>query len=110
MAGVIWKIIKTAATNVPWARMVQNAPAVVDLVERVKEHFIAGGQHSAYEELAALREENLRLADALQQTAGRVEQLTKALEVVVARQKMLTVATVVSLLLAISSLVVWLVK
>ncbi|HJV65331.1 MAG TPA: hypothetical protein VJ550_06355 [Geomonas sp.] len=106
MAGVIWKIIKAAATNVPWGRMVQNAPAVVDLVERVKERLLAGAQHDLHDELQALREENVKLADTLLQTTARVEELGKALEVMVARQKMLAVVAVVSLLLAISSLAV----
>lgn len=109
MAGVVWKLLKTAAGNIPWGRMVQNAPAVVDLVERVRER-LAAGPHGVHEELEAIREENIKLADSLLQTSAQVEDLRKALEVVIARQKMVAGIAVVSLLAALISLVGWLVK
>lgn len=105
---VILSILKTAATRIPWGKVVQNAPMVVDLVERVKDRLQNPPAQDLYTELKANREEHLKLADTLLQTNAEVEELKKALEVVAARQKMLMTITVISLLIALSSLIAWL--
>ena len=109
-AGVIWKIVKTAATAIPWGRVVENAPAVVDLVGRAKDRLRASPAQGLEAQLRSLQEENLKLADTLLKTSDHLEELTKALEVVAARQKMLTTATFVSLLIGISSLALWIIR
>jgi hypothetical protein len=109
-AGVVWSILKTAATQVPWGRVVQNAPMVVDIVERVRERMGAVSHHGVADELRVLREENIRLADGLQKSNEQLLAVTKTLTVVAARQKLLAVLTVLSLLAAVAALALAAVK
>jgi len=88
----------------------ENVPAVVDLVTRTKERFRVAGSapHGVDERLRLIQEENLKLGKALLETTEHLQQLAKTLEVVAARQKMLAIASVVSLVTAICSLLLWL--
>ena len=107
--GVIWGIAKTAATKVPWGRVVENVPAVVDFIGRAKERFNvpASSQKDFEQRLRLLQDENVKLGKALLQTSDHLREVSKSLEVLAARQKMLVIATAASLLIAISSLILW---
>ena len=106
----IWGVVRIAATKVPWGRVMENVPALMDMVQRAKgrlrEQPAARG--SADERLRALEEENLKLGKALVQSSETIKQLAKTVEVVTARQKMLMTATVISFLMALTSLLLWL--
>ncbi len=105
--GIIWGIVKVAATKIPWGRVVENAPAVVDLVGRAKERLMASTQDDLAERLKAIHEENQKLETLLLKTTDHLQTLEKTLTVVSARQKMLSIVTGLSLLIAISSLLLW---
>ncbi|GFO56529.1 hypothetical protein GMSM_35360 [Geomonas sp. Red276] len=105
-SGVVLKLLKTAATNIPWRALVQNAPVVVELVERVRERLGAGASHGLADELEAMREEQLKLADALLESSARVAALEKALEVLSARLKLMTALGVLALIAAGTSLII----
>ena len=107
--GMIWGIVRTAATKVPWGRVVENVPAVVDFIGRAKGKFNvpASSQKDVEQRLRLLQEDNLKLGKALLETSDHLQAIAKNLEVVAARQKMLVLATVVSLLTAVSSLILW---
>ena len=108
--GIIWGIVKVAATRIPWGRVVENAPAVVDLVGRAKDRLTASSQDDLAERLKLIHEENQKLENVLLKTADHLQVLEKTLKVVADRQKMWAVTTVVALLMAVSSLALWLVK
>ena len=109
-ASVVWKVVKTAATRIPWGNVLENAPVVVDLVGRARERLAAGIHHDLDKQLKGLREENLKLTRQLQETGETVQNLSKALEVVSARLKMVTVVSVLSLLAAAAAIVLILVR
>ena len=109
-SGMVWNIVRTAATKIPWGRLVENAPAVVDMMGRVKDHLKAPQQGDLYKELKLNREEHLKMADSLLQTTAEVERLKAALEVIAARQKMMMTATAISLLAALSALIAWMAR
>jgi predicted nuclease with TOPRIM domain len=104
--GVVWTVLKMAATRIPWGRVVENAPAVVDLVGRARDRF-KPSVDDLEERLQSIQAENLKLEKMLQATADHLQQITDTLKVVSARQKMLTICTVVSLLTAITALILW---
>jgi hypothetical protein len=108
--GVIWGVVRTVATKIPWGRVIENVPAVVDLVERAKDKFSASTQNDLEEKLILLRDENLKLEKALLEISDNQQELANSLKVVLARQKKLAIATVVSLLIATSSLILWVIK
>ena len=108
-----WGIAKIAATKIPWGRVLENVPAVVELVGR---RFRSQGTPESRpapeparldheERLRLLQEENLKLGKALIQMTQHQQEIAKSLEVVAARQKMLTIATALTFLLAVSALV-----
>ena len=104
--ATIWGIAKIAATKIPWGRVMENIPAVVDLAGRAKGKF-TGASHGAVEDrLRLLHEENRRLEKALLENSGHLQQSIKTLKVVLARQKMLMAGTVLSFLMALVSLVI----
>jgi hypothetical protein len=109
-AGVVWKMVRTAASSIPWVSVVENTPALLDLVERARERFQAVASHGLEDAMKELQEENLKLADSLLHTQNHLQEVTRTLEVVLARQKTLAVVSVVALVVAVSSLVVALVK
>jgi len=106
MIGVrtIWGIAKIAATKIPWGRVMENIPAVVDLAGRAKGRLKGGG--AVEEQLRLLQEENRKLEKALLESSGHLQQAIKTLKVVLARQKMLMAGTLLSLVIAIASLVI----
>lgn len=103
--ATIWGIAKVAATRIPWGRVMENIPAVVDLAERAKGRFRGQGGGEIEARLRHLQEENRRLEQALLETSGHLQQTIRTMKVVVARQKMLMSVTAVSLLTAIAALV-----
>lgn len=104
--GPVWTVIKLAATQIPWGRVIENIPAVVDMVNRAKARIRGGGagpgseQGSVEERLRVVEEENLRLGKALLEASETLQQQAKALEVLAARQKMLIFLAVLALLTA----------
>jgi hypothetical protein len=92
--------------------VVENVPAVVDMISRAKGKLRAPitSKSDIEERLRLLQEENQKLAKVLLDTSDHLQELGKGLEVMAARQKMLTIAAVVSLLLAASSLLLWFVR
>lgn len=107
--GSIWGIAKVAATKIPWGKVMENMPAVVELVGRAKDRFKAhafppGGDVD--ERIRLLQDENVKLEKALLQTSDHLQEAIKTLKVVSARQKTLAIATVAALLIALSSLIV----
>ncbi|WP_129125320.1 hypothetical protein [Geomonas oryzae] len=103
----IWSVAKIAATKIPWGRVFENLPVVVEMANRAKGRFMGEGAASDLEaRLQQLHEENRRLEKALLETSGHLQLAVKTLKVVMARQKVLMGATAVSLLVAIAALVV----
>lgn len=104
--GSIWGIAKIAATKIPWGKVMDNVPAVVELVkDRLRAHASAPGG-DLDERIRSLQDENLKLEKALLQTSDHLQEAIKTLKVVSARQKTLTMTTVLALLIAVSSLIV----
>ena len=108
--GMIWGVVKLAASKVPWGRVVENAPAVVDLVGRAKERLMASAQDDLVERLRLIHEENQKLEKVLLETSTHLQELEKSLKAVAASQRVLMMVTVVSLIMAVSSLVLWAAK
>jgi BMFP domain-containing protein YqiC len=108
--GIVWQIVKVAATKIPWRSVVENAPAVADFVGKAKEKFRSMPEDDLVNRLRLLHEENQKLEKVLLQTAAHLQELEDTLKVVAARQKTLTIATVVSALLAVSALLLWITK
>lgn len=106
----IWTVVRIAATKVPWGRVMENVPALMDMVGKAKTRLREqpAQRGSLDERLRILEEENLKLGKALLQSSETIRQLAKTVEVVTARQKMLMTATVVSFLMALTSLLLWL--
>jgi hypothetical protein len=102
--GIIWGIAKAAATTIPWGRLVENAPAVVDLVGRAKERLKITSRDDLVEGMKLLQEENLKLERMLLEAATHLQKLEETLNLVAHRQKIWVITTVVALLMAISSL------
>lgn len=103
----IWSVAKIAATKIPWGRVFENLPVVVDMANRAKGRFMGGSAPSDLEaRVQQLHEENRRLEKALLETSGHLQLAVKTLKVVLARQKVLMAATAVSLVVAIAALVV----
>lgn len=101
--ATIWGIAKVAATKIPWGRVMEGLPAVVDMAkERFRGH--GGAQDGLEERLRLLEEENLKLGKALLETSGHLQQTIRTLKVVLARQKMLMAATAVSFGMALAAL------
>jgi hypothetical protein len=108
--GAIWGVIKLVATRVPWGRVVENAPAVVDLVARAKDRLKGASQGELEEQLALIHQQNLMLEKTLSATADHLEELSKKLEAVSRKQKKLAIITVLSLMIAMLSVVLWSIK
>ena len=104
---MVWDMVRLAATNIPWGRVLENAPAVADLVARAKDRWQGPSQSELEERLIALQQENRRLERALLETSDQVRELANTLEVVAARQKMLAVVTIITLAIAVFSLTLW---
>jgi hypothetical protein len=109
-AGMVFRMLRTAAGSIPWLSVVENTPALLNLVESARERFSAMASHGLENAMRELQDENLKLAESLLQTQSHLQEVTRTLEVVLARQKTLAVVTVISLVVAVSSLVVAVVK
>lgn len=98
-------IIKTAAEKIPWAKVAQNTPLVVDLLGKAKAQIRQhdASQRNLEEQVKSLHDENARLAAALLQLSDR-------LQLVTSRVSTLLKVSVVSLLFALSALVLWMLK
>ena len=98
-------VIKTAAMNIPWAKVAQNTPLLVDMLGKakaqIKQHDAT--QKNLEDQLKSLHDENAKLAATLLQLSNNVQSLTS-------RVSLLTKLTVFSLLLAISASVLWMLK
>jgi|GEM_PF-2470540 len=104
--SALWKVIKLAAGAIPWGTVVENAPAVVDLVARAKDKFKGAGQDDVLERIAQLQEENQHVRLLLQQTGEHLQIVESRLLMLEARQRLLSVVAVLSLLAAVAALVV----
>lgn len=102
--GTVWGIAKLAATRIPWGRLVESAPAVVDLVGRAGERFRGGAPDDLLERVRLLQEENRNLERVLQQTADRLQELERRVQGMAARQRIITWATATALLAALCAL------
>lgn len=103
--ATIWGIAKVAATKIPWGRVMESIPGVVDMAkERFRGHGAPHGDLAT--RVKILEEENLKLGKALLETSGHLQQSIRTLKVVLARQKMLMAVSAVSFLMALASLVV----
>ncbi len=105
--ATIWGIAKVAATKIPWSRVMENMPAVVDMANRAKGRFMGQGAPRGDLEtrLRFLEEENRKLDRALLETSGHLQQAIRTLKVVLARQKMLMGAALLSFGMAVAALV-----
>ena len=95
-------VIKTAAMHIPWAKVAQNTPLLVDMIGKakaqIKQH--DASQRNLEDQLKSLNDENAKLAATVLQMSNTVQLLTS-------RISFLTKLTAISLLLAISSVVLW---
>lgn len=100
--GPLLGLLKTAATNIPWAKVAQNTPLVVDAFGKAKARLQQNEalQKDLEHHLKALHEENARLTSA-------VLQLSDKLQLVTSRVSLLSKISAVSLLLATASLALW---
>jgi hypothetical protein len=108
--GAIWGMLKMVATKVPWGQVVENAPAVADLVARAKDRLRGSSQNDLEEQLVFVYEKNVKLEKKLAETADQLTELSNTLQAVANRQKTLTIVAAISLLLAISSMLLWIAK
>lgn len=101
MAIGIWSVLTAAATKIPWTRVVQSAPVVVEVLDRVKARvrLNEAAQKNLDEQLKCLAEENARLLEELKQASLKLQKLT-------ARVSFLTKLTLVSFLCAVAALAV----
>jgi len=97
----IWSVLKAAATKIPWTRVVQSAPVVVEALDRMKARvrLNEAAQKNLDDQLKYLVEENVRLSGELKQASFRLQKLT-------ARVSLLTKLVLVSFLCAVAALAV----
>jgi hypothetical protein len=102
---MIWTLLRTAATKIPWSTVAQNAPMFVDALGRVrgKSRLHEVSQNDLDDQCKALQAENARLAADLLQLSGKLQQLT-------ARVATLTKVAGAALLLAVVACGLWIVK
>jgi hypothetical protein len=103
--GPLWGLIRTAAANIPWTKVAQNTPLLVDMLGKAKAKIRQQevSQRNIDEQLRLLQEENARLSTDLQQTSLRLRLLTS-------RVATLSAVSVISLLCSLAALVLWLLK
>lgn len=98
-------VIKTAAMNIPWAKVAQNTPLLVDMLGKakaqIKQH--DASQKNLEDQLKSLHEENAKLAATVLQMSTTVQLLTS-------RVSLLTKLTFMSLLLSSCTVVLWMLK
>ena len=103
--GPLVGIIKAAAANIPWAKVAQSTPLIVDVLGKAKAKLKLqeATQKELEERLKAVQDENARLTTALLHMSDKVQKLNS-------RVSLLTVISGISLLCAISALVLWMLK
>jgi len=103
--SLVWSVLKAAATRIPWLQVVENAPLVVDALGRVKTkvRLNEASLKNCDDHLKLLQLENARLAVELQQMSVKLQLLT-------ARVSRLTKVAGVSLLCAVSALILWILR
>ena len=101
----IWSIIATAAANIPWTKVVQSTPLLVDVFGQAKAKLKMNeaSQRNIEDQLKMLHEENARLGATLLQMSEQVQLLNS-------RVATLTKLTVISLLCALSAAVFLMLK
>jgi hypothetical protein len=101
----LWAILSAAATNIPWTKVAQNTPLLVDLLGKAKTRMRLhdASQKNLADEVRLLQDENARLDAALLQLSEKLVKLTS-------RVALLQKTAVVSLLLGVSAVVLWLLK
>jgi hypothetical protein len=100
--GFVLQILRTAATRIPWTKVAQNTPLFVEMVGKAKDRMNAHAKIQD-DQLKLLQDENARLAKSLLQVSDQLQKVSS-------RVSLLTVIAAASLLIAVSSLVVCLVK
>ena len=103
--ALFWGLLKTAATNIPWTKVAENAPLLVDALGKAKARIRLNesSQKNLEEHLKSLQDENARLAADLLQLSKKVQLLTS-------RVALLSKITGFSLLCAVAALVLWMLK
>ena len=105
MGIAFWSLIKTAATNIPWTRVAESTPLIVDMLGkakiRIKQNEAA--QKSLEDQLTLLLKENARQATDLKRMSDKIQVLTS-------RVSRLTTLTGISLLAAVAALMLWAAK
>ena len=103
--GPFWIFVKAAAANIPWARVAQSTPLLVDVLGKAKAKIMQQetSQRNLEERLKGLQDENARLTTALLQMSDK-------LQLVSSRLSLLTAVSGISLLCAISALVLWMLR
>ncbi|HEY5513985.1 MAG TPA: hypothetical protein VIK40_10120 [Geomonas sp.] len=97
--ALVFQIIKRIATKIPWTQVAQNAPLIADMVGKAKDKLNASARKIQDDQIQLLQEENARLAKSLLQMSDQLQNISS-------RVYLLTVITAVSLLIAISSLII----
>lgn len=103
--GMVWGVLRQAAIRIPWSKVVQNAPLVVDVLDRMKAKvkLNEAAQRSLDDQLKTLTEENIRLSSEVLQVSLRLQQLT-------ARVSVLSRLCLLAIVFSIATLVLWLAK
>ena len=104
---LIWRVVK----NIPWAKVVQSTPLIVELVARAKDRLKSPTGEEQLEHLTlladqvqALEKEKARLATEVKEKSAQLELLSNQLRQVTARAATLTVIAAVSAVVAVSAL------
>jgi septal ring factor EnvC (AmiA/AmiB activator) len=103
--GPLLNLIKTAAVNIPWSRVAQNTPLIVDMLGKAKAKIRQSESinRDFEDQLKLLQDENARLSTSLLQATDKIQRLT-------ARVSMLAKVSGFSLLLALAALILGIVK
>jgi hypothetical protein len=101
----LWGLLSTAAMKIPWTRVAQSAPMLVDMIGKARTNMRMqeASAKNLDVQLKQLQDENAMLTSALLQVSDKLQLLTS-------RVSTLTKITGLSLLLAASALVLWLLK
>lgn len=103
--ALFWGLLKTAAANIPWTKVAENTPLLVDVLGKAKARIRLNenSQKNLEEHLKSLQDENARLTTDLLQ-------LSKKLQLLSSRVALLSKITGISLFCAVSALVLWMLK
>ena len=98
-------LLKTAASNIPWSRVVQSTPLLVETLGRARERLRQNdaSQRDLEEHLKLLQEENAKLTTAVLHLSQNLQSLSS-------RVTLMTTVSAVSLILALASMIIALAK